>query len=104
MGMYMKENGRQIAELEKVPFMLKKIIGTFITSQGSKYIGNWKYDKKNGNGLETYQNGEKYDGEWRNDNKDGKGAFEFADGSKYVGEWKLNKRHGKGRIVNNLKV
>ena len=32
-----------------------------------KYIGNWKNDKRNGQGTNIYSDGVQYIGEWKND-------------------------------------
>jgi len=42
--------------------------GIYIFSEGSRYVGEYKYGKKNGLGTYTWANGSKYVGEW----KDGK--------------------------------
>ena len=36
---------------------------------GKKYEGEWKDDKKHGQGTETYPNGSKYVGEFKNGKK-----------------------------------
>ena len=47
-------------------------------------------------GTFTYPDGNKYVGEWKNDKKHGQGTYAEADGSKYVGEWKDGIRYGQG--------
>ena len=47
-------------------------------------------------GTVTFDNGEKYVGEWKDDKKHGQGKTIFATGDTYVGEWKDNKGHGHG--------
>ncbi len=37
-----------------------------------------------------YGNGDKYIGEWRNDRKHGQGIYYESSGSKYAGVWKDN--------------
>jgi cell division septation protein DedD len=63
---------------------------------GSKYIGQWKEDKKDGLGAFTYPNGGKYEGQWQNDKMSGFGVFTFYDGYIYKGQWKDGNRSGKG--------
>jgi hypothetical protein len=74
----------------------------------SCYIGEWKYDKKYGNGIEKNFFGyvgikvympDEYDGQWKNDMKHGKGKFTNKDGDVYEGEWFNDKKHGKGKLV-----
>ena len=43
--------------------------GMYVWDDGNKYVGEWKDDKRDGQGTYTYANGDKYVGEF----KDGKG-------------------------------
>ena len=38
----------------------------------------------------------KYVGEWKGDKKHGQGTYTWPSGSSYVGEWKDGKKHGQG--------
>ena len=40
--------------------------------------------------------GDTYVGEWRDDKRNGQGTFTWADGEKYVGEFKNGKSYGQG--------
>ena len=60
------------------------------------YEGEWKGDKKDGEGKFIYFDGSVYSGEWKNNLRDGKGEFVWANKTKYEGEWKSNFRNGKG--------
>ena len=66
---------------------------------GEKYVGKWKEDKRDGQGTNTSPDGDKYVGEWKDDNRDGQGTFTTPNGEKYVGEWKDNKRDGLGTFT-----
>ena len=46
--------------------------------------------------VKHYPNGDKYEGQWKGDKKHGQGTFSFADGDKYVGQWKEGNKHGQG--------
>jgi hypothetical protein len=70
--------------------------GTFTWPDGEKYIGEWKDDKRNGQGTDTYSNGEKYIGEWKDDKPNGQGTQTTPNGKKYIGEFKDGKRNGQG--------
>lgn len=102
--------------------------GLCIFSDGTAYLGEWKYDFFNGVGqyltkeghviegnfsgsddspykMKTdtdlkilYENGELYEGKGRNGKRDGKGRFIYLDGSVYEGHWEKDKRHGTGQI------
>jgi TPR repeat protein len=47
-------------------------------------------------GARTHPNGAEYVGEYRNNKRHGQGTFYFNTGNKYVGKWKDGKTHGKG--------
>jgi len=70
--------------------------GTNTMPSGQKYVGEWKDDKPHGQGVETYDNGEKYTGEFRNEKKNGQGIYTWPDGDKYVGEFRNNEPNGQG--------
>ena len=73
--------------------------GTIISSDGGKYEGEWKDNKKHGKGILTFADGSKHEGEWDLGNKSGQGTMISSDGGKYEGEWKDNKKHGKGTEI-----
>ena len=59
----------------------------------------------NGQGTLTFSDGSKYVGEWKDDKRHGQGTFTSAKGDKYVGEWKDGKTHGQGtRTWSNGKI
>ncbi len=70
--------------------------GTYIWDNGDKYVGEWKNNKKHGQGAYTFANGEKYVGEYKDGKTHGQGTYTFLSGSKYVGDHKDGKRHGQG--------
>ena len=41
-----------------------------------------------GKGIYYYKSGSKYVGEYKNNKREGKGIYYYNDGNKYVGEWK----------------
>lgn len=73
--------------------------GTFVYSNGTKYFGNWKDGKGNGNGIKTWKNGNKYVGTFKDDKFHGQGSFFYRNGSKYVGEYKNGKQNGNGTFT-----
>jgi len=71
--------------------------GTYTFPSGNKYVGEYKNDKRNGQGTFTFpKSGNKYVGEFKNDKRNGQGTFTCDSGSKYIGEWKDDKRNGQG--------
>ncbi len=69
-------------------------IDTF--ASGNKYEGEYKDNKRSGQGTFTFANGDKYVGEYKDGNRNGLGTYTFSDGNKYVGEYKDSKRNGLG--------
>jgi hypothetical protein len=86
--------------------------GTEWNGEGNVYIGQWKNDRRNGQGLQAYRvedwkedkytenwmsrNTENFQGTFRNDNIDGEGTYRWPDGVTYTGGWAANKKHGRG--------
>ncbi|CAE7351423.1 PIP5K4 [Symbiodinium sp. CCMP2456] len=63
---------------------------------GIKYTGQWKGDKRDGQGLQEWPDGARFDGQWRNGLAEGFGKFIHADGDVYEGQWKDDKANGEG--------
>jgi len=72
--------------------------GTFTFSDGSKHFGEWKDGKGHGQGIKMWEDGREYAGEFINDKPHGQGTFTYPDGSKYIGEYKDGNRHGQGTL------
>ncbi|MBC93316.1 MAG: hypothetical protein CMM38_06705 [Rhodospirillaceae bacterium] len=70
--------------------------GTRTYDNEYKYVGEFKDNKKHGQGTYTWATGNKYVGEFKDNKIHGKGTFTSADGEKYVGEFKNNQIHGHG--------
>jgi hypothetical protein len=67
--------------------------------KGDKYVGEWKDNKKHGQGTYYYlanneNKNDKYSGEYKDGEMHGQGTYIYADGDKYVGEFKDSKRNG----------
>lgn len=89
--------------------------GTQWDRENNVYIGLWRNDKRNGEGLQAYkvagwaedkytenwlsQNTEHYQGTFLNDNFDGQGTYVWPDGVSYTGGWAANKKHGRGYFL-----
>jgi len=93
--------------------------GTFTSSNGELYIGQWKMGKRDGRGMKLWEDGREYIGQWKVNrrsgygmiswtNRDiyigeiqygfqqGQGMLKCANGEQYTGEWNVNERHGYG--------
>ncbi len=73
--------------------------GTNTWFDGSKYTGEWKDGEINGQGTHTWPDGSKYVGEWKNGEINGQGTKTWSDGRKYVGEWVDGKINGQGTMT-----
>ena len=66
----------------------------------TKYFGEYKDNKRNGQGTFTYFDG-KYLGEWKDGDSDGQGTKTWSSGNKYVGSWKNGCQDGQGTSTFN---
>ena len=67
-------------------------------NKGDKFVGEFKNDKRHGNGTYFHKNGDKYVGNYKNGKIDGYGVYNY-NGHEYKGEFKDGKRHGEGVFV-----
>ena len=101
-NLYYERQKRKELELKiascpsKPPF--NNCFGTFTWTNGDRYIGDWKGNKKHGQGTQTWANGEKYVGEWQDNNLHGQGKLISLKGEVYKGEWKNGNMHGQGNL------
>ena len=72
--------------------------GTMYYADGRKYVGQWKDGLLHGQGTFTWPDGRKYVGQFQDDRFHGQGTFTWPDGDKYVGQWKDYQRHGQGTM------
>lgn len=73
--------------------------GTYIYSKGGKYVGNFKYSKREGYGEYDWADGDRYVGNWKDGLLHGKGQYFYSNGEKYDGEWKDHKQNGYGTFT-----
>ena len=55
----------------------------------------WLASGKRGRVI-TYSDGSRYEGEYKRDKKSGYGVLYYVDGNRYEGGWKDGKKHGYG--------
>lgn len=77
--------------------LTRQAIYFFITS--IMFLGQWKKDKRHGEGVYKYPNDDIYEGSWREDNRDGLGTYVYKEiGIKFVGIWINGKMQGSGQV------
>ena len=93
-GTYMFSNGNKyIGDFKNSSFNGK---GTYYYANSTKYEGNFADNKRNGEGTFYYANGSIYKGNWKDDNINGFGIYSFASGNKYEGNFVDGNRNGEG--------
>ena len=65
------------------------------------YIGEWRNNEMNGNGIFKWPNGRIYKGEYKNNKKDGNGIYFWNANKYYEGSWVNNMPFGLGTFVEN---
>ena len=65
--------------------------------KGDRYEGEWKDDKRNGQGKYFWPSGNRYEGEFKDDKISGQGKLFLPDGRRYEGEFKDEKMSGQGK-------
>ncbi|TAF63927.1 MAG: hypothetical protein EAZ55_12530 [Cytophagales bacterium] len=78
--------------------------GTYLFSNGDKYVGQWKNGLRHGQGTYTWSMsgdyaGDVYVGQFANDKRNGFGTYTYADGTLYTGQWVNGEEHGQGTMT-----
>jgi len=73
--------------------------GTFTQSDGTEYVGQWKFRERNGQGTLTFSDGRKYTGEFKSGQRHGQGTMIYPDGRKYVGNFNYGEKSGFGTMT-----
>ena len=68
------------------------------SGMGSRYVGEFKENMRNGYGIYYLPDGSIYNGMWNQGVPSGRGVFTWPDSSLYDGDWKDGKRHGQGLL------
>ena len=67
------------------------------------YEGEYKDNKKHGQGTMIFPDKSKYVGEWVEDEMTGTGVYTYATGDTYSGTLLKGKKHGKGTYVDAVR-
>lgn len=76
----------------------KNGFGTLLLGS-SKFVGQFKNDRINGEGEMFYANGDYYEGDWKDSRHEGYGEYTWVDGSCYFGKWEDDLQNGEGVIL-----
>jgi hypothetical protein len=63
-----------------------------------RYEGQFKDDRRSGNGMYTWPTGESYSGNWLDDSMHGVGVYKYADGRIYEGRFDYGTQTGDGKV------
>lgn len=73
--------------------------GKYEFSNGNFYEGSFAVDKRHGRGRYSWTCGDSYEGEWFEGHMQGKGTTVYSNGNRYDGEFVADRREGKGKLV-----
>ena len=59
------------------------------------YTGEWKDNKRHGQGTMTWADGSTYTGEWQDGQPHGQGTRKYSNAGTYTGEWQDGQMHGQ---------
>ena len=101
LGTYLWADGSQYISHFKngEPYGEAKII----MANGDEVIGNWLEENFYSKGQRTYPDGI-YVGEFKNNKRHGQGTYSWFEGGKYIGAWRDDKRHGLGICINENEI
>jgi TPR repeat protein len=71
-------------------------LGTFTTSDGHVFDGEWRHGKRSGKGKYTRPNGECFQGEWSDEPLMISGVYTWPSSQEYQGEFQRGLFHGQG--------
>ena len=71
---------------------------------GEIYVGEFKNDKRSGQGKNTWPDGEIYTGSFKDDDRHGQGKNIWPNGDTYSGEWLKGNMHGQGTYIFNARM
>lgn len=63
---------------------------------GGKYVGEYSYGKRQGEGTIYYPDGSRYEGSWSENARNGFGKYHYVNGDTYEGDWVNNNKEGQG--------
>ena len=91
-----EDGGNETAYIGSFKNDLKEGNGMCTLPNGCIYIGQWENDIMSGIGKMSYISGDEYIGNWKNGKKEGHGVYTWKNGGRYIGEFKNGKMDGIG--------
>jgi hypothetical protein len=73
--------------------------GAYVYDDWTKYVGEFRDDKKDGRGVATYPDGQQYSGGFKADRREGQGVYLSTNGNKWTGEFRNDKPNGRGVLT-----
>jgi radial spoke head protein 1 len=73
--------------------------GKYSFANGASYEGGYEEGVKHGLGKLVLPDKSVYEGSFVRDKREGSGMYTYHNGDKYVGEWRNNQKHGNGRYI-----
>ncbi len=92
----LKPGSRYVGEFRE---NLRNGIGRYFLADGSVYDGQWRDGVMNGLGVFTWPDHSMYDGVWKDGKRNGQGLLKKADGFIYDGQWVNNTMDGRGIAI-----
>eukprot|EP00531_Pseudo-nitzschia_arenysensis_P000643 CAMPEP_0116129562 /NCGR_PEP_ID=MMETSP0329-20121206/7988_1 /TAXON_ID=697910 /ORGANISM="Pseudo-nitzschia arenysensis, Strain B593" /LENGTH=1052 /DNA_ID=CAMNT_0003623833 /DNA_START=203 /DNA_END=3361 /DNA_ORIENTATION=- len=92
----LKPGSRYVGEFRE---NLRNGMGRYFLADGSVYDGQWRDGVMNGLGIFTWPDLSMYDGVWKDGKRNGQGLLKKADGFIYDGQWVNNTMEGRGIAI-----
>ncbi|KAK8838725.1 hypothetical protein M9Y10_032764 [Tritrichomonas musculus] len=94
---YFENGSYYFGDFQKGEFNGRGVFTDVVT--GEEYEGEWKDNRRNGEGVLQFSDGSKYIGHFLNHKRDGQGQYTDKEGNHYIGEWKNNMIEGEGQMT-----
>lgn len=67
----------------------------------NEYVGTFKCGLRDGEGQMYFDDGV-YEGNWKDNKRNGQGIMRYSNGAIYMGEWRNDKFHGHGALLKGI--